>query len=157
MIFKAIMRSISRPRMDVASYLDELEELVIDKLRQEDPEGYSRIQDLKSHGFIFATGVRFKGAELSTREDFHNSFMTKLQFPDFYGRNMDAWIDCMDDMARMPWPMSKVCVTSGGSLKIIIEESKLFRESVMCASLIDCVKFINEKRVMYEYLCLIFE
>ena len=104
------MRSLSCPRMAVASYLDELEESVIENLREEDPEEYSRIQDLKSQGFIFATGVRFKGAELSTAKDFHDSFMTKLQFPAFYGRNMDAWIDVMDDMVRVPYPMSKVCV-----------------------------------------------
>jgi len=26
---------------------------------------------------------------------FHDVFMHTLGFPDFYGRNMDAWIDCM--------------------------------------------------------------
>jgi RNAse (barnase) inhibitor barstar len=143
--------------MAVAPYLDELEESVIENLREEDPEEYSRIQGLKSQGFIFVTSVRFKGAELSTAKDFHDSFMTKLQFPAFYGRNMDAWIDVMDDMLRVAWPMSNVCVMNGGSLKIVIEESKLFRESVMCAKLVDCVKFINEERMNYEYLRVIFE
>jgi RNAse (barnase) inhibitor barstar len=26
---------------------------------------------------------------------FHDVFQHTLGFPDFYGRNMDAWIDCM--------------------------------------------------------------
>jgi RNAse (barnase) inhibitor barstar len=151
------MRSIACPQMAAPSYLDELEESVIESLREEDPEEYSRIQDLKAQGFIFATAVRFKGAELLTKKDFHESFLTKLRFPAFYGRNMDAWIDVMDDMLRVAWPMSKVCVMYGGSLKIIIEESKLFQESAMCAQLIDCAKFINEERTDYEYLRLLFE
>lgn len=30
---------------------------------------------------------------------FHECFARKFEFPDYYGRNMDAWIDCMEDYA----------------------------------------------------------
>lgn len=30
-------------------------------------------------------------------ETFHTVFAKDFNFPDYYGRNMDAWIDCMDD------------------------------------------------------------
>jgi len=28
---------------------------------------------------------------------FHNVFAKDFDFPSYYGENMDAWIDCMDD------------------------------------------------------------
>jgi hypothetical protein len=28
-------------------------------------------------------------------DTFHDTFAQALGFPDFYGRNMDAWIDCL--------------------------------------------------------------
>ena len=28
-------------------------------------------------------------------DTFHDTFAQRLGFPDFYGRNMDAWIDCL--------------------------------------------------------------
>jgi len=31
-------------------------------------------------------------------ETFHDEFQEKMGFFDGYGRNMDAWIDCMGDM-----------------------------------------------------------
>ncbi len=30
-------------------------------------------------------------------ESFHDVFSECVGFPDYYGRNMDAWIDCMGD------------------------------------------------------------
>ncbi|MBB5353909.1 RNAse (barnase) inhibitor barstar [Haloferula luteola] len=36
---------------------------------------------------------------MSTWEDFHECFAQRFGFPDYYGRNMDAWIDCMEDYA----------------------------------------------------------
>lgn len=30
-------------------------------------------------------------------ESFHDLFARSFAFPDYYGRNMDAWIDCMED------------------------------------------------------------
>jgi RNAse (barnase) inhibitor barstar len=35
-------------------------------------------------------------SSISSWDDFHDLFCTSLKFP-YYGRNMDAWIDCMSD------------------------------------------------------------
>lgn len=29
---------------------------------------------------------------------FHNLFCEQFSFPDYYGENMNAWIDCMEDL-----------------------------------------------------------
>ena len=34
-------------------------------------------------------------SEISDWDTFHDVFAAALGFPDFYGRNMDAWIDCL--------------------------------------------------------------
>ena len=142
--------------MDDTSYLTKVKDSELVDIRKNNTEEYTRIQFLQSNGFTVITSVRFKGAELFTEDDFHKAFATKLQFPDFYGENMDAWIDVMDDM-WMPYPMSKVCMT-GDSLRIVIENSKKFRsESPMYRKLIECVEFINDERRKCKYLELVFE
>ena len=42
--------------------------------------------------------VRIDGTRLRDWEALHNVFASEFGFPDFYGRNMDAWIDCMTSL-----------------------------------------------------------
>lgn len=44
--------------------------------------------------------VRIPVAEVRDAASFHSVFAKVLGFPAFYGRNMDAWIDCMSDLRR---------------------------------------------------------
>lgn len=32
-------------------------------------------------------------------DSFHDKFAEVFGFPDFYGRNMNAWVDCMSDLS----------------------------------------------------------
>src|SRR6202035_4296049 len=48
------------------------------------------------------TIVRLQGKDLLTRSTFHDTFATKLHFPSYYGRNMDAWIDVMSSGDYIP-------------------------------------------------------
>lgn len=36
-----------------------------------------------------------KGAEIRTKEDFHKKIKELLDFPDYYGENLDALWDCL--------------------------------------------------------------
>ncbi len=38
------------------------------------------------------------GAELQTMEEMHDDIAKKLDFPDWYGRNLDALFDCLTDI-----------------------------------------------------------
>ena len=44
--------------------------------------------------------IRFASGELCDWASFHDASAEKFGFPDYYGRNRDAWIDCMrgDDL-----------------------------------------------------------
>ena len=43
--------------------------------------------------------VRIDLASITSGETFHDFFAQRFNFPSYYGRSMDAWIDCMEDFA----------------------------------------------------------
>ena len=44
--------------------------------------------------------VTLREAELATAEEAHDKLARKLDFPEYYGRNLDALEDCLGDIAR---------------------------------------------------------
>jgi RNAse (barnase) inhibitor barstar len=66
--------------------------------------------------------------------DFHDLFAKTFNFPDYYGRNMNAWIDCMEEFA-----LEYVCL----NLKVIgMQELKLSNKDIHDA-LVDCTAYVN--------------
>ena len=45
---------------------------------------------------------RFKidSKRITNWDSFHDVFSEAFNFPNYYGRNMDAWIDCMDEFTK---------------------------------------------------------
>ena len=41
--------------------------------------------------------VKFDSSQLTSEEDIMDAFNKAFDFPDYFGRNWDAWIDCMSD------------------------------------------------------------
>ena len=78
----------------------------------------------------------------------HSTFKDIFGFPDGYGRNMNAWIDCMtyrdeDD------GMSCVVIEPGGLIVIEIEAPADFmaRCPEQFAALVECTAFVNTRSV----------
>jgi barstar (barnase inhibitor) len=76
------------------------------------------------------------------------SSASALGFPPFYGRNMDAWIDCLtyrdeDD------GMASVVGLPGGMLTLQLDEGRAFAERCpeQYAALIECAAFVNWRRI----------
>ena len=44
--------------------------------------------------------VTLREAELATAEEAHDKLARKLDFPEYYGHNLDALEDCLGDIAR---------------------------------------------------------
>jgi hypothetical protein len=59
--------------------------------------------------------VRVDGRRFLT-EDFHDIFNEAFGFPAFYGRNMNAWIDCLTSLDAPADGMTRVTVPKGGIL-----------------------------------------
>jgi RNAse (barnase) inhibitor barstar len=79
-------------------------------------------------------------------DSFHDVFARALGFPDFYGRNMSAWIDCMTYLDDPEDAMTTVHVQPGEILTIHLEHSATFRNDILEA-LVDCVEFVNFRRI----------
>jgi hypothetical protein len=78
-------------------------------------------------------------------ETFHEAFHEAMGFPGFYGRNMDAWIDCMSYIDEPGAGMSQVTVKLGETLEL--KGVRQFGEKcpdILC-ELVLCSGFVNER------------
>jgi hypothetical protein len=90
-------------------------------------------------------------SEITDEGTFHDVFARVLGFPDYYGRNMDAWIDCLtyvdDEDAAMVAP--EAIAQSGDVLTLQLDEGAAFaaRCPEQYADLIQCSAFVNWRRI----------
>jgi len=93
--------------------------------------------------------LRINCNEIVSREAFHDVFRDALGFPDFYGRNMDAWIDCMSSLDVADAGMTKVHVSEGEVLVLTLIGMRSLRERLpdLARDLEECAAFVNWRRV----------
>ena len=96
----------------------------------------------RAHGM--AT-VRIDGGGITDRESFHRAFKEALGFPDFYGMNMDAWIDCMSSLDCPESGLSEVTIEDGERLLIEFAGTEAFnsRAPKLCDDLVECAASVN--------------
>jgi hypothetical protein len=72
-----------------------------------------------------------------------------LGFPGFYGRNMDAWIDCMTSIDSPEDGMSKVHGTKEAGLILDLGVCTDFAQRCpqQYEAILDCVGFVNYRRI----------
>ncbi len=92
--------------------------------------------------------VAIDASEILDWPSFHAVFAKAFGFPDFYGRNMNAWIDCMTDLDEPGLGMSKVHAPANGIVLIKVVNAKDFstRCPEQAAALNDCAAFVNWRR-----------
>jgi hypothetical protein len=80
---------------------------------------------------------------------FHEEFNRVFQFSAFYGRNMDAWIDCMSSLDAPEDEMTSIHCEPGKILTIELERVKPFM--VRCpeqySAIVECSAFVNWRRI----------
>jgi len=80
---------------------------------------------------------------------FHSEFSRVFGFPDFYGRNMNAWIDCMTSLDAPDDGMSNVHCDPGSVLTLELKNARTFRDR--CPELYDAIvesaAFVNWRRI----------
>jgi len=74
------------------------------------------------------------GASITDWEAFHDLFSREFEFPNYYGRNMNAWIDCMSDLCG-----------SGEIIVLHIDNIDALRKAniEIYDALIECSAFVN--------------
>jgi RNAse (barnase) inhibitor barstar len=77
---------------------------------------------------------------------FHDVFATELKFFDGYGRNMDAWIDCMTDL-HGEHSLSGHHLPVGDPVVLEFQHTKDFikRCPEIFLNLIECTIFVNQR------------
>ena len=77
---------------------------------------------------------RVYGKILADWEQFHDFFSKTFNFPGYYGRNMDAWNDCMSDYCYKK-----------GLVSLHIDNAAEFKALNLEAfeALVECIGFIN--------------
>ena len=99
-------------------------------------------------------------SEINDSRSFHEIFKRVLGFPDFYGANMDAWIDCMSDLYG-PKAMTSHCLSMGEAVEIRLIDSEEFgrRCPVLMKNLIECTRAVNchyKEQGLSAYVSLVF-
>lgn len=71
--------------------------------------------------------------------------MEVFGFPDFYGKNMDAWIDCMSSLDEEG--MTRFLIKPDEMLQIEITETEAFRTRLreIFDAFVDCSAFVNQR------------
>lgn len=77
---------------------------------------------------------------------FHDVFAEAFGFPPFYGRNLDAWIDCMTSLDQT---FSAVEVTPGEIVMLQLEEAKFLKANQpdILEAILEMSAFVNWRRV----------
>jgi hypothetical protein len=81
-------------------------------------------------------------------ESFHSHCAKVFGFPSFYGRNMNAWIDCLSYLPDGDG-MSSFTLQDGEQLFVHVPEFEAFsrRAPEVSRALIECTAFVNRRYV----------
>jgi RNAse (barnase) inhibitor barstar len=93
--------------------------------------------------------VKIDTRRITDWNTFHDVFSEAFGFPDFYGRNMDAWIDCMTDLDDPSTKMSKIHTMPDGIIVLQLENVENFarRCPEQYAAIVECTAFVNLLKV----------
>lgn len=80
---------------------------------------------------------------------FHDTFAQELRFPPYYGRNMNAWIDCMSHLDEPDSGMTAFHIGPGETLKLCLRRGAglLQRCPEIYNELIECAAFVNLRAI----------
>lgn len=81
-------------------------------------------------------------------DSFHDVFAEEFGFPAFYGRNMNAWIDCVGYLDEPTAGMTSIAVPPGRTLTLELDGVTAFaaRCPEQYAALVEGVAFVNWRR-----------
>ena len=74
--------------------------------------------------------IRLQTKSITGWDSFHSEFAETLGFPDFYGRNMNAWIDCMTCLDDAGAGMTTVTVSPGEIFHLEVTDAADFQKRV---------------------------
>lgn len=97
-----------------------------------------------------STIVKIDTLRITDWSSFHDVFKEAVGFPDFYGRNLDAWIDCMTSLDEPEEGLTSIHVSRDGVLVLDLEDvSDLARRCPeIYEAIVECSAFVNYRRIV---------
>ncbi len=93
--------------------------------------------------------VKLDTCSIRDWESFHAAFAEAFGFPAFYGRNMNAWIDCMTSLDEPADGMTAVHAPPGGV--VVLELLNVGDFARRCpeqyAAVVECAAFVNWRKI----------
>ena len=98
---------------------------------------------------VIVSRARIHARNIRDWDSFHDEFDRVFGFPDFYGRNMDAWIDCLTSLDCADDGMTSIHVKPGGVLTLEIADAEYLKKECpeKYDALIECAAFVNWRRM----------
>lgn len=80
---------------------------------------------------------------------FDDVFQRAFGFPEFYGRSIDAWIDCMTSLDSAEDGMSTLTVAPSGLVVLAIDDAGDFKKRCpeQYHALVEASAFVNYRRM----------
>jgi RNAse (barnase) inhibitor barstar len=89
--------------------------------------------------------VQLDATLLNNWDAFHSVFASTFGFPDFYGRNMNAWIDCMSDLSEETG-MTTVRGSASDPVVLHLDNATAIPKEIFEA-LVECAGLVNWRRL----------
>jgi len=92
--------------------------------------------------------VRLETELITDWQCFHEVCREAFGFPDFYGMNMDAWIDCMSYLDEDAG-MTRFHLANSEMLHIEVSATEAFNQRLpkIFDALVECSAFVNQRYV----------
>ena len=93
--------------------------------------------------------VRINTQLITDWTSFHTVFANLFGFPDYYGRNMDAWIDCMTYLNDPEISDTTVKANPGEIVVLHLEHVSDFRKRCpdLYDAIVECSAFVNYRQI----------
>lgn len=95
--------------------------------------------------------VFIDAGQITDWDTFHSIFAETFGFPDFYGRNLDAWIDSLTSLDAPEDGLTALHTTSGHPviLEIRHADDLAARCPEIHLALLECTDFVNRRRAEF--------
>jgi hypothetical protein len=92
--------------------------------------------------------VRLDSSRILDWESFHMTCCETFGFPDFYGRNMNAWIDCLTYLDQGDGT-SRFHLSTGETLTIEVSETESFNARLpeIFDEFVECNAAVNQRYI----------
>jgi len=101
--------------------------------------------------------VSIDTSKIDDWDSFHTDFAETFGFFDGYGRNINAWIDCMSSLDYPDDGLSEVKCQVGEVVVLQLEHADTFaaRAPEMFQEFLDCAAFVNWRRIERNELAIL--